>query len=106
MPLYAFQCEVCGPFEEWRPLAESSSPARCPVCQGLGRRVYTPPGLVRTPAHVRQARNLEEKSAHEPEVVQSPVSGLPGRPLRPPAHATPPWATPRWARGTSPLSRL
>ena len=64
MPLYAFECGVCGTFEERRPLAESSSPSRCPVCMGPGRRLYTPPGLVRTPAHVRQARHLEEKSAH------------------------------------------
>jgi putative FmdB family regulatory protein len=106
MPLYAFECGVCGTFEERRPLAESSSPSRCPVCMGPGRRLYTPPGLVRTPAHVRQARHLEEKSAHEPEVVQGLPSGLPGRPLRAPAHATPTWAAPRRGGADTPLSRL
>ncbi len=107
MPLYAFQCEVCGPFEERRPLSESGGPSRCPVCQGSARRLYTPPLLVRTSGPVRRARSLEEKSAHEPEVVQGPPSGLPGRPLRPPAHATPSWAAPRKGGGTtSPPSRL
>jgi putative FmdB family regulatory protein len=106
MRLYGFECEMCGPFEEWRPHTESSSPSRCPVCQGSGRRLYTPPGLVRTPAHVRQARNLEEKSAHDPEVVQGLPSGLPGRPLRRSAYPTQPWAAPRTGGAGSPLSRL
>jgi putative FmdB family regulatory protein len=95
MPLYAFECETCGSFEEWRPLGESGSPWRCPVCRAPGRRVYTPPGLVRTPAPVRHARTLEERSAHEPDVVHAQPSGLPGRPLRRPASRTPAWATPR-----------
>jgi putative FmdB family regulatory protein len=95
MPLYAFQCDVCGPFDEWRALNESSHPSRSPVCQSAGRRLYTPPALVQTSSAVRQARNLEERSAHEPEVVQGPVSAFPGRPLRRPAVATPSWAAPR-----------
>jgi putative FmdB family regulatory protein len=95
MPLYGFHCDRCGPFEEWRPLSEASSPSRCPTCGGPGRRLYSAPGLVRTPAAVRQARNLEERSAHEPEVVQGSRSSLPGRPLRRGPSTTPPWATPK-----------
>jgi len=103
MPLYAFDCVGCGLYEVWRSLAEYNSPSWCPACRGPGRRLYTPPGLVRTPSHVRQARTLEEKSANEPEVVQGP---LPGRPLRPPGYTSPTWATPRRGRPGSPLSRL
>ena len=88
MPLYAFRCETCGPFEEWRPLCEYSKPAQCPRCQAGARRVVTPPNLVRTPPEIRKVRALEEKSAHEPEVVRGP---LPGRPFsRPHRHHSPP----------------
>lgn len=69
MPLYEFVCENCGPFEERRPYSASSSPARCPRCQSPARRSFTPPYLYRTSRPYRQARALEEKSAHEPEVV-------------------------------------
>lgn len=69
MPLYEFRCLTCGSFEEWRCLAEFSKPAKCPRCQTVGSRVFTPPNLVRTPAAIRKARFLEEKSANEPEVV-------------------------------------
>jgi putative FmdB family regulatory protein len=89
MPVYAFSCGQCGLFDVWRPLSEATQPARCPTCQEPGRRVFTPPGLVRTPAPLRRARDLEEKSTHEPEVVRGPQ----GRPLpwhRHPA-PQPPW---------------
>ena len=69
MPLYEFVCENCGPFEERRPYSAASSPAWCPHCQSPARRSYTPPHLYRTARAYRQARALEEKSAHEPEVV-------------------------------------
>jgi putative FmdB family regulatory protein len=90
MPLYDFICETCGPFEVQRPIGEVSKPARCPSCQQAGRRVFTPPGIVRTPAGIRRARDLEEKSAHEPDVVGRPE----GRrlPLHGHHHHAPPWA--------------
>ena len=93
MPLYAFNCKACGPFEAWQPLSEAGSPACCPGCRAVGRRQYTPPGLVRTPSAIRTARALEEKSAHQPEVVQGTVSDLPGRPLRPRSRPKPPWVS-------------
>jgi putative FmdB family regulatory protein len=81
VPLYEFWCETCGPFEEWRNLSEHSKPAQCPRCHSGARRVLTPPNLVRTPPAIRQARHLEEKSAHEPEVVvrRPPEEGGPSR---------------------------
>jgi putative FmdB family regulatory protein len=89
MPAYGFSCDQCGPFDVWRPLSEASEPARCPTCEEPGRRIYTPPGVVRTAAPARHARDLEEKSAHEPEVVGRPH----GRPLPThlPHNPEPPW---------------
>jgi putative FmdB family regulatory protein len=81
MPLYAFDCEACGPFEMRRPAADAAAGGDCPRCGAAGRRVYTPPGVARMPVALRAARDREERSAHAPDVVSAPS---PGRPL--------PWA--------------
>jgi putative FmdB family regulatory protein len=70
MPLYEFYCTSCGPFESWRPLNEASTPMICPRCRAEVRRVYTAPGLVKTPPALAQALYRSEKSAYEPEVVK------------------------------------
>ena len=77
MPVYAFSCETCGPFDLWRPVADAGSVVRARRA-GLphGRR-FTPPGVARTPAPLRSARDREDRSGHEPEVVRAPA----GRPL-------------------------
>lgn len=69
MPRYEFRCEQCGPFECWRALADAATSMHCPVCQGEVRRIYTPPGLVRTPPAIARAHYRAEKSAYEPEVI-------------------------------------
>ena len=87
MPIYAFSCADCGPFELLRPMADASEPARCPGCGAEARRVFTPPGLALLARPVRRALDLEEKSAHEPDVTTEKR----GRPL-PHRHApSPPW---------------
>jgi len=77
MPRYEFRCENCGLFECWRPLAEAGVAMICPKCQAAARRVYTAPGLVKTPPALAQALHRAEKSAYEPEVIKReyPVSG-------------------------------
>lgn len=87
MPVYAFRCPSCGPFDLSRPMAEAGKPARCPACGGEARRIFTPPGLALLQKPVRRGLEFEEKSAHEPEVVTEKK----GRPL-PHVHAPkPPW---------------
>jgi putative FmdB family regulatory protein len=68
MPLYAFDCAGCGPFELRLPAGAAS---RCPACGGEARRVFTPPGLARMGRPLRRALDMEERSAHEPAVVTS-----------------------------------
>jgi len=46
MPLYEFRCDGCGAFDQWRSLAESSDPARCPDCDQVARRIFSPPMLL------------------------------------------------------------
>jgi putative FmdB family regulatory protein len=88
MPVYAFTCAACGGFDVQRPMAESDEPARCPECGSDARRVFSPPGLALMARPVRLGLDMEEKSAHEPEVVtQKRGRAMPHR------HApSPPWA--------------
>ena len=87
MPIYAFTCGSCGPFEVTRGMAQSAAPISCPDCGGDARRVFTPPGVALLSKPVRGLLDLEQKSAHEPAVVSEKT----GRP-RPHAHEpTPPW---------------
>ena len=77
MPIYEYTCETCGPFELWQPMRDASAARSCPACATPARRHFTPPGVARTPAPLRAARDRELRSAHEPEVVSAPS----GRPL-------------------------
>lgn len=87
MPVYAFTCAGCGPFEVVRPMREASAPASCPACGGDARRVYTPPGIPLLAAPLRRALDREERSTHEPEVVTTKT----GKPLPHRHGPTPPW---------------
>jgi putative FmdB family regulatory protein len=88
VPVYAFTCADCGPFDLVRPMVESGAPGRCPGCGSDARRVFSPPGIALLERRVRTALDIQEKSAHEPEVV----SQKRGRPM-PHRHApSPPWA--------------
>lgn len=87
MPVYAFMCVDCGPFDLMRAVGQASALAHCPACGGEARRVFTPPGLALLTRPVRRTLEMEEKSAHEPALVVEKR----GRPL-PHRHApTPPW---------------
>ena len=87
MPVYEFRCAGCGPFDLQRPMGHADLPARCPACGGEARRVFTPPRVALMAQPVRRALDLEDRSAHEPDVVTQKH----GRPL-PHRHApTPPW---------------
>ena len=77
MPVYAFNCERCGGFDAWRPVAEAAASLACPSCGTSARRRFTPPGVARTPAPLRVARDREARSAHEPDVVAAPAAGRP-----------------------------
>jgi putative FmdB family regulatory protein len=63
VPIYAFICESCGPFDLVRPVAQASEAAACPMCGGEARRVFSPPGLALLDRPMRRVLDLEEKSA-------------------------------------------
>jgi hypothetical protein len=68
-------------------MADAARPAACPDCGVEARRVFTPPGLALLARPMRRARDLEEKSAHEPDVVGRKA----GRALPHRHGPTPPW---------------
>ncbi len=69
MPIYEFLCDTCGSFESWRSFDEAGNPMLCPTCESVAKRIYSIPGLVKTPRALANALHRAEKSAHEPEVV-------------------------------------
>jgi putative FmdB family regulatory protein len=87
MPIYAFACGTCGGFELHRRVAEVGAPAECPGCGLHARRVFTPPGLALVAKPLRGALELEEKSAHAPDVVAHKR----GRPMPHRHGPAPPW---------------
>jgi putative FmdB family regulatory protein len=93
---YDFLCEACGRFEVHRPMAHASDPAPCPTCGEAGRRVFSPPGLVRTSTALGRALDIEARSAHEPA-----ITGVPHGRAVPALHGhgpSPPWTAPVRAR--------
>jgi putative FmdB family regulatory protein len=45
MPLYAYRCAGCGPFDCRREVDQAALPLPCPTCASPARRLYTPPGV-------------------------------------------------------------
>jgi putative FmdB family regulatory protein len=66
MPLYEYQCETCGIFEQWRTLAQVSTPMLCPTCQAVAKRVFSAPNVNLNSGRVQ----LHNREAKEPRVVQ------------------------------------
>jgi putative FmdB family regulatory protein len=81
MPLYEYQCEDCGMFEEWRSLSEVDLPFHCPTCQRPGKRIFSPPTVLSGSFRLKHEnpepqliqRNLEPKQQR----VKSHTGGRP-----------------------------
>lgn len=79
MPVYAFSCPDCGPFDESRTMGRALEPAPCPSCAQPSRRVYTVPGG-RSPAGPlalagrSDAARVERARSGEP-VITGPATG-------------------------------
>ena len=70
MPVYEFECQAHGYFDEQRPMSQAKSDAPCPTCGSDARRVLSVPHVAQLARSERRARDLNEKSAHEPRLVQ------------------------------------
>jgi putative FmdB family regulatory protein len=70
MPLYDYQCRVCGPFKEFRPLSEWDEDTKCPNCGSSSKRCIAMPRLQCVSRNVRVAHERNERSAEEPRVMR------------------------------------
>jgi putative FmdB family regulatory protein len=70
MPRYDYICQACGIFEHSCALQAATDPVVCPTCATEAKRVYSPPGLVKTSAVLAKRLDRAHKSAYEPEVVK------------------------------------
>ncbi len=60
MPLYEYQCDTCGPFEQWHTLSEVGKPVTCSTCEGEStRRIYSPPSVMLNSSLRLKAENSE-----------------------------------------------
>ncbi len=71
MPIYDYCCDPCGPFEARRPMSESRAPVPCERCGVPAPRIVSAPRLNLMASNNRYAEMRNEKSAHEPDVVQT-----------------------------------
>src|SRR5437762_12889995 len=67
MPTYEYMCKKCGPFTQFRAMAECDLPSACPECGARSPRVIlTAPGC---PHHVgRRASAGREVRAHHRKI--------------------------------------
>lgn len=66
MPLYEYRCQSCGDFEQWRSLAEVSTPMVCPTCDQVAQKIFSAPNLNLNSGNLR----LKRGEIKEPKLVQ------------------------------------
>lgn len=77
MPLYDYACRRHGPFRDWRPMSQAEHAVGCPTCGKLSPRTVAMPFVSRLNPIVRTAHERNEKSAHEPRVMnRNELEGL------------------------------
>jgi putative FmdB family regulatory protein len=96
MPLYDYHCGTCGPFRRFRSISNRAAPVQCDECGSKAERVLTAPQLSLMSSNNRIAETRNEKSAHEPGVVNVMRPAHEPRPKAPKpahghAHAHRPW---------------
>lgn len=95
MPIYEFECDAHGSFAEQRSMSLAKAKAPCPACGVDARRVLSVPNVAQLVASERRARDINERSRHEPRLVQRAPANVmaaepPARKLQP-THGRP-WA--------------
>jgi len=83
MPLYEFDCEDHGLFDEMRSFDLSSAPAKCPVCGKECQRVLSVPRTRVLDRSTRIGMERNEKSRHEPRKHVCHAGCNHGKPQKP-----------------------
>jgi putative FmdB family regulatory protein len=95
MPTYEFECTDHGSYELVRPIAQVREPAPCPECGADGKRLLSAPNLASGSAVGRRAAAVNERSQHEPRIVQREAPRANGEPAKRTVHSAHggyPWA--------------
>jgi putative FmdB family regulatory protein len=93
MPVYEYRCKRHGVFERMTGMNESARPAPCPRCDKPSKRILSAVRGAQMEASQVRARDRNERSAHEPRVVQAKKKLTPvERPKLQVSHASRPWA--------------
>jgi putative FmdB family regulatory protein len=71
MPIYGYACTTCGPFEDFRPMADYDKPASCPSCGRSSPRRAAAAQLNLMAGNNRKAHSLNEKNSSEPRVARA-----------------------------------
>ncbi len=82
MPIYEFECTAHGTFELTRPMAQVREPGPCPDCGEHGKRLLSAPNLATGSAVGRRVAGINERSQHEPRIVQREVPKSSGDPTK------------------------
>lgn len=77
MPLYEYECSTHGVFELTRSMQESRLDASCPLCASAAPRILSLPALSALDPAARIAHTRNERSQHEPRVVQKSQTASP-----------------------------
>jgi putative FmdB family regulatory protein len=70
MPIYEFECDAHGSFDEQRPMSLAKSGAPCPTCGADARRVLSMPNVAQMERSQSRARDVNLRSQHEPRLVK------------------------------------
>jgi putative FmdB family regulatory protein len=69
MPIYEYECQDHGYFEDQVPMRAATSSASCPSCGSSARRVLSVPNVAQLSSGNRKAHAINEKSRFEPRLV-------------------------------------
>jgi putative FmdB family regulatory protein len=70
MPIYEYDCQLCGDFTALRSMADREQPCACPACGSASPRVIlSAPGLATMAGAQRSAHAANERSAHAPQTL-------------------------------------
>ncbi|MDP9035961.1 MAG: zinc ribbon domain-containing protein [Myxococcota bacterium] len=80
MPVYEYDCAVDGVFDEVRAMKDAHGPAVCGKCGREAARIVSLPNLRSMAASQLRARDVNERSCHEPRVLAGDALTVERRP--------------------------
>ncbi len=75
MPIYEYRCPECAIFDLVFAMRSVPDTVGCPTCTAIARRRMSAPRFSRTRSPAFRLIEAAERSASEPEVVNSPAPG-------------------------------